>query len=71
MEIKAISASNQVKVEVEAELDNKLRLSWVKLKLSYIVVLVKVVEKVVEEVVVQAIVQILVRRVKGVGWVVG
>ena len=53
------------------EFDNKLRLSWVKLKLSYIVVLVKVVEKVVEEVVVRAIVQILVRRVKGVGWVVG
>ena len=46
---------------------NKLRLSWAKLKLSYVEVKVEVVVKVGKEIVVEARVQLLVRQ----GWVGG
>jgi len=46
---------------------NKLGLSWAKLKLSYVEVIVEIVVKVGEKIIVKARVQLLVRRVVG-GW---
>ena len=50
---------------------NKLGLSWAKLKLSYVEVIVEIVVKVGEKIIVKARVQLLVRRVVGGGWVGG
>ena len=49
---------------------NKLGMSWAKLKLSYVEVIVEVVVKVGEKIIVKARAQLLVRRVVA-GWVGG